>query len=217
MAGLSTEDKTAIEKKFKDLKDPVTILLHKPEGKADQYDDFMAALSEICSISELIKFNDMVEMETDEDMIHDVEMFPALVLIDKDGHDHGVRFYGVPTSNFFNSFIDAIVLFSNGEHGLDEDYSKKVLELGENKLLVLGTPSVPKLHPYINDLIKAAFVSEKVECAFIDLIQFPHIAEENRVLDMPKTVSNGELKFTGVYPPEEIVQILEKRIGDAEV
>jgi len=216
MAGLSTDDRTTIEKKFSDLKDPVTILLHKPEGKADQFDDFMAALEEICSINELIKFKDMVEMETDEDMIHDVEMFPALVLIDKDGQDHGIRFYGVPTSNIFDSFIDTISLFSNGDHGLEEEFSKKVMGLDENKLQVLGTPSVPRLSIYLNDLIKATFISDKMECAMIDLIQFPHIAEENRVLDMPKTVSNGELKFTGVYPPEEIVQILEKKIGDAE-
>jgi alkyl hydroperoxide reductase subunit AhpF len=216
MAGLSSEDRSAIEKKFESLKDPVTILLHKPEGKEEQFDDFMAALEEICSMSDLLSHKDMVEMETDEDIIHDVDMFPALVLLDKDSSDHGIRFYGVPTNKIFTAFIDTIGMFSTGDSGLEEEAKEKIDALGENKLQVLCTPSVPELERYMDNILRLSFVNEKVECAFVDLIQFPEVAEKNRVLDMPKTISNEDLRFTGVYDLEEFIEILSKRIGDAE-
>jgi alkyl hydroperoxide reductase subunit AhpF len=217
MAGLSTEDRSAIEKKFETLKDPVTILLHKPEGKEEQFDDFMAGLEEICSMSELLTHKDMVEMETNEDIIHDVDMFPALVLLDKDGSDHGIRFYGVPTSKTFTVFIDTIVLFSTGDVGLDEEELEGMGKLEENRLRILCTPNVPDIDRYLNMTIRMSYVNEKVECAIIDLIQFPDIAERYRVLDMPKTISNEELRFTGVYDLKETMEILNKKIGDAEV
>ena len=216
MAGLSSEDKAQIEKKFEALKEPVIILFHKPEGKAEHYDDFTSVVEEICGINDLLKFQDLVEMETDEDMIHDVDMFPAIVLLDKDGNDHGVRFYGVPTNNIFNSFVESIVLFSNREHGYEGDPLERIDKLEENELKVLCTPSVPGLDRYIDMLIKISHISKKVKCAVVDLIQFPQLAEEYHVLDMPKTVSNTDLKFTGVYDFEETIEILEKRISDAE-
>jgi alkyl hydroperoxide reductase subunit AhpF len=217
MAGLSTEDRSAIEKKFEILKDPVTILLHKPEGKEEQFDDFMAGLEEICSMSELLTHKDMVEMETNEDIIHDVDMFPALVLLDKDGSDHGIRFYGVPTSKTFTVFIDTIVLFSTGDVGLDKEELEGMEKLEENRLRILCTPNVPDIDRYLNMTIRMSYVNEKIECAIIDLIQFPDIAEKYRVLDMPKTISNEELRFTGVYDLKETMEILNKKIGDAEV
>lgn len=216
MAGLSSEDRSAIEKKFESLEDQVTILLHKPEGKEEHFDDFMAALEEICSMSDLLSHKDMVEMETDEDIIHDVDMFPALVLLDKDSNDHGIRFYGVPTNKTFTALIDTIEMFSTGDSGLEEEVREKIDSLEENKLQVLCTPSVPDLERYLDNILRLSFVNEKVECAFVDLIQFPEVAEKYRVLDMPKTISNEDLKFTGVYDLEEIIEILSKKIGDAE-
>jgi hypothetical protein len=216
MAGLSTEDRSAIEKKFESLKDPVTILLHKPEGKEEQFEDFMAGLEEICSMSELLAHKDMVEMETDEDMIHDVDMFPALVLLDKDDNDHRIRFYGIPTNKIFNVFIDIITMFSAGDTGLDDDKLAIISSLEENRLQVLCTPSVPDLDKYLLNTMKMAFSNEKIDCAVVDLIQFPEVAERNRVLDMPMTISNNDLQFTRVYDLDETVEILKKRIGDAE-
>jgi alkyl hydroperoxide reductase subunit AhpF len=216
MSGLSSEDKATVEKKFEALKEPVTIILHKPEGKTENLDDFISVLEEITGISDLLSFQDMVEMETDEDMIHDVEMFPAIVLLDKDGNDHGIRFYGVPMSRIFNSFIDAITLFSNGEVGYDEEMKERIRKIEKNRLLVLGTPSVPGLDGYLDLLFGLSYLSENIECAVCDLTQFPQVAEDHHVLDMPKTISNDELRFTGVYNLDETLEILEKRIADAE-
>ncbi len=216
MVGLSSEDKAQIEKKFEALKEPVTILFHKPEGKVEHFDDFTSAMEEMCEISDLLKFQGMVEMETDEDMIHDVDMFPAIVLLDKDGNDHGIRFYGIPTNNIFNAFIEAIILFSNLAHGFEGEPLERINKLEENDLMVLVTPSVPGLDGYLEMLIKISYISKNVKCAVVDLIQFPPLAEEYYVLDMPKTVSNTDLKFTGVYDLEETIEILEKRISDAE-
>jgi len=216
MAGLTAEEKAEIEKRFEDLKEPVTILLHKPQGKAELVEDFVPVLEELCSISDKLTYKGMVEMETDEDIIHDVEMFPSLVLLDKDEKDYGIRFYGVPTSRFFQSFIRTIILLSSGEHGLEDEVKARIEGIEENKMTVLATPSVPKLDSYLNDLVSMAYMSDKIECAAVDLIQFPHIAERHHVLDMPRTISNEDLKFTGVYSVEDIFEILEKKIGDAE-
>lgn len=216
MAGLSTEERTNIEKRFEDLKDPVSILFHKPEGKEGQYDEFITQLDEICTLNELLSHKDLVEMETEEDMIHDVDMFPAIVLMDKDGKDHGIRFYGVPTNKIMNNLIETIVMLSKGESDLEEEVASKVTSLEDSRIMVLGTPSVPGLDDYLKIMTSMAFISPKIECSMIDLIQFPDMAEKYRVLDMPKTISNEELKFTGIYSIEETLEILEKKIGDAE-
>lgn len=216
MAGLSTDDRSIIEKKFHALEGPVTVLLHKPEGKEELFDDFMAALEEICAMSDLLSLKDMVEMETNEEIIHDVDMFPALVLLDKDGIDHGIRFYGVPTNRTFSVFIETIVLFSNGKIEIEEEDQEKIKALGENRLQILCTPSVPDLEKYLTMTFGLSYLNEKIECAVIDLIQFPDMAEKYRVLDMPKTISNDDLRYTGVYDLSETLEILSKRIGDAE-
>lgn len=216
MAGLSTEERTHIEKRLEELKEPVSILFHKPEGKEEHFDEFITQLDEICTLTELLTHQDLVEMETEEDMIHDVDMFPAIVLLDKDDKDHGIRFYGVPSNKLMNVLVEAIITFSRGDIEMEEEKKEKVLSLDENKLLVLGTPSVPGLDKYLKNLIDMSYISDKVECAVVDLIHFPDLAEKYHVLDMPKTISNGELKFTGIYDLDETMEILEKKIGDAE-
>ncbi|HHD16159.1 MAG TPA: hypothetical protein ENK47_05565 [Euryarchaeota archaeon] len=216
MTSISPEDRNEIVRRFESLKEPVTILFHKPEGKENDFSDFLSALEDICSMSELLSTMDMVEMETDEDLIHDVDMFPALVLLDGNGDHHGIRFYGIPSGKLFEVFIDTIVMISSGEDGLEKGAKERVMALDENKLLILCTPGVPGLGPFLMNCMRMAFVSERIECGVADLIQFPELAEEYHVLDMPKTISNSQLRFSGIYSLDETLEILEKRIGDAE-
>ena len=217
MANQPSDDNTAIEKMLDGLKEPVTIVVHVQPTKNDVLEDFKSKIDELGEKYELISVKYVQEEgESGDNVKHLVDHFPAFVVLDKDGNDHDIRFYGCPSGNIFNSLVSTIHMFSTGEHGLEGDLLDQIKELDEIDIQVLVTPNAPSINGTIDVTHMLAFISGKVKASVLELIQFPDIAEQYKVLGIPKTIMNESQHYTGQFSLEEGLKIIQKKISDAE-
>lgn len=217
MANQPSEEDHNWQKALEGLRDPVTIVVHGSQTSNENLVEFKPRLTELTEKYELISVKYVQEEGDPEDQVkHLVDHFPAFVVLDKDGDDHGIRFYGCPTGNIYKSFITTLVMFSNGEHGLEEEALEEAKTLGETDMQVLVTPNAPSINGTIDITHALSYLNGKVKACVIDLIQFPDIAEQYRVLGIPKTIINETQHYTGQFTLEEGLEILKKRISDAE-
>jgi alkyl hydroperoxide reductase subunit AhpF len=217
MANQPSDDNTVIEKMLEGMKEPVTIVVHVQPTKNDVLEEFKSKIDELGDKYELISVKYVQEEgESGDNVKHLVDHFPAFVVLDKDGNDHDIRFYGCPSGNIFNSLISTIHMFSIGDHGLDGDLLDQIKALEETDIQVLVTPNAPSINATIDVTQMMAFISDKIKASVLELIQFPDIAEQYRVLGIPKTIMNESQHYTGPFTLEEGLEIIQKNISDAE-
>ncbi|MCK7516180.1 MAG: thioredoxin family protein [Desulfobacterales bacterium] len=86
---------------------------------------------------------------TDKEMTqkYGVERIPAIVLLDKDGKDHGVRFYGLPGGYEINSFLGSIIEMSGKREELPPDILSRIKKIDKDVhiqvFVGLGCPHCP--------------------------------------------------------------------------
>jgi alkyl hydroperoxide reductase subunit AhpF len=217
MANPPSDDTVNAEKDLEGLKDPVTIVVHEHNEKNEMLEEFKPLLDDIASRYDKITVKYVQEEgDPDDKVYHLVDHFPALVILDKDGEDHGIRFYGCPSGGLFNNLISTILLISTAEHGLDEETIKEIEVLEDTDIQVLVTPNAPSILDTIETTQRISFVNSKVKTCVLDLIQFPDIAEQYRVLGIPKTIINETQHYTGPFNMKEGLDIIKNKISDAE-
>ncbi|MGA1819671.1 MAG: hypothetical protein ACMUHU_01540 [Thermoplasmatota archaeon] len=217
MAGQPSDEDNDWQKQLEGLKDPVTIVVHQSQAPSEYLEEFKPRLSELSEKFDLVDLKFVQEEGDPEDQVkHLVDHFPAFVILDKEGNDHGIRFYGCPAGNIFNSFISTMVMLSTGGPGLEEAEVDEAKTLEDTDIQVLVTPNAPSINSTIDITHRLCFVNEKVKACVIELIQFPDIAEQYRVLGIPKTIINETQHYTGQFTLKEGLEIIQKKISDAE-
>jgi len=217
MASQSPEENVTLEKVLEDLKDPVTIVVHQHPEKNETLDDFKPKIDELAEKFELINVKYVQEEgESGDNVKHLVDHFPAFVVLDKEDNDHGIRFYGCPSGNIFKSLISTIKMFSTGEYEVDEGLLEESNKLEESDIQILVTPNAPSINSTIDVTNTLAYMNGGIKSSIIELIQFPDIAEQYRVLGIPKTIINETQHYTGQFSLKEGVEIIKKKISDAE-
>jgi len=215
MSELTNDERILIGREFEKLSEPVTVQLTVPKGESDQIKELRSMLEQIAAMDERIHL-DVETDEGDRDDEDDAPMLPCITLLDSSGSGKGVFFYGTPSINALPAFAEAISLVSSGVSDLEEAIIERAKALGDMKLEVLYTPNTPGATQAISIGNRLALATGKMTCSSIELIEFPEIAERYKVLGVPKTIADRSLRFTGSYPLEEVMGILEKRISDVE-
>ncbi|MFW3147001.1 MAG: thioredoxin family protein [Thermoplasmatota archaeon] len=217
MAKDPSSEKIPLEKQIEELQDPVTIVIHITDQENEYLEEVKNQLDQLSEKSENIEVKIVKEEgEPGDNVKHLVDHFPAFVVLDKDGNDHGIRFYGAPMNNIYDGFLKTIIMLSRKETGVGEEDLKTIVEAGEKDLQLLLTPNAPNTQTTIETSLKLAYISEGISVSVIDLIQFPEMAEQYHVLGIPKTIINEEQRYTGPFDLKDGLDILTKNISDAE-
>ncbi len=217
MAKKNIEDPTLIENELEGLEEPVSIVVHFSGEDTEPMEQVRARFDSINERFEKLSVKYVQEEGEPEDKVHHlVDHFPAYVVLDDKGNDHGVRFYGAPLSGIYEAFIKTLLLVSGKASGIEEEYMEKLKELKKTDLQVLVTPNAPNIQETVMTAITLAYHSDSVTTSIIDLIQFPDIAEQYEVLGIPKTVINEKQRYTGPFNLTDGIEIITKDISDAE-
>lgn len=217
MAKKNNDDPAQFEKELEEMEESVTIVVHFSGEDSEFMEQVRTRLDSLGEKYEKLDVKYVQEEgEPGDQVYHLVDHFPAYVVLDKDGKDHGVRFYGAPLSGLYDAFIRTIMLVSRMDSGIDEGLKEGIDKLKETDLQVLVTPNAPNIQDTILSTVHMAFHNEKVKASIIDLIQFPDIAEQYKVLGIPKTVINEGQRYTGPFDLKDGLDIIEKEISDAE-
>jgi glutaredoxin-like protein len=141
MALLNDKIRAEVQKRFKELKNPVKIINFTQEIECQFCAETRRLMEEIAGLSDKLSL-EVYDLVTDRDKAqkYHVEKIPATVVMgDK---DYGIRFYGIPSGYEFVTVLESIVMVSKRESGLLSDTKKKLATLSKPlHLEVFVTPT----------------------------------------------------------------------------
>ncbi len=210
---LSEEDRKYLVDLFeKELKGEVKILFFGSKKKEE---------CEYCNLTEqilqeLAETSNKITVEShdfdDEEALakkYNVEMVPAILMLDANGNDMRIRFYGIPSGYEFSSLIEDVIATSkNGAVDLSQDTIKKLQEVKTPlKLQVFVTPTCPYCPRAVLMAHKLAMQSPNVIGEMIEANEFPDLSMQYNVSSVPHIIINeGEGEFVGALPEEAFVE-----------
>lgn len=138
-----------------------------------------------------------------------IDKIPAIAVVGKE--DRGIRFYGIPGGYEFTSLLKAITMVSSDDAGLSQAARSKLGALTRPvRLKVYVTPTCPHCPAAVHLAQQLAMASPWVTAEMIEAVEFPHLANRDQVMAVPKTVIEGVGAFEGALPEplyvEKIVQ-----------
>ncbi|MCL4407579.1 MAG: thioredoxin family protein [Thermotogae bacterium] len=210
---LSEEDRKYLVDLFeKELKGEVKILFFGSKKKEEcEYCDLTEQI-----LQELAETSNKITVEghdfDDEETLakkYNVEMVPAILMLDSNDKDMRIRYYGIPSGYEFSSLIEDVVATSkNGTVELSPDTIKKLEDIKEPlKLQVFVTPTCPYCPKAVLMAHKLAMQSPKITGEMIEANEFPDLSMQYNVSSVPHIIINeGEGEFVGALPEDAFVE-----------
>lgn len=108
---------------FAGLKEPVHMLFFGSKDNCEYCNETRQLAEEVAAISDQVSLA-VYDLEADADIAkhYNVDASPYIIIAAKNGEqvlDYGVRFAGIPSGHEFSSFIQAILIVSSRDSGLN--------------------------------------------------------------------------------------------------
>ena len=139
-----------------------------------------------------------LDLKSAEAKKHGIDKAPTILFRD----NPRVRFSGLPSGHEFRTFLDTIVMISEGKTGL-MDNVKEMLK-GIKKpvdLKVFITPMCPYCPIAVATAHQFAMENPHVTSTMYESMEFPKLSEKYGVMTVPKIVINDTVSFEGGVPP----------------
>jgi thioredoxin-disulfide reductase len=154
-------------------------------------------------LAELVSFSNKLELKVydfvlngDEVSNYGIDKIPATAVTGE--KDHGIRFYGLTAGYEFTSLLEAIVMVSTGQSGLNPELETLVKNIGEQvHLQVFVTLTCPYCPKMVRVAHQFAFVNDNIRADMVESSEFPHLVQRYGVNGVPKTVINEKYAFSG--------------------
>lgn len=147
---------------------------------------------------------------------HGIDRAPAVVVLDEDGTDYGIRFFGIPTGYEFATLVADITMVSSGNPGLRRRTADILARLhAPLRIQVFVTPTCPYCPPAVRLAHQLAFASDHITADMIDASEFPDDADRYHVHAVPLTVVNGSIRIEGAVPEADLADEIQALLADA--
>jgi len=217
MALLENKVKEQVKEVFKNLKEPVKLivftqesLLTIPDQDCKTCKDNRLLIEEVAGLSDKISF-EIYDFVKDKDKVefYKVDKIPATLIIGQ--KDYGIRLYGLPAGYEFATLLNAIKLVSNGESGLLNETREKLKALSKPiHIQVFVTLTCPYCPMAAETGYKMALENDLIKADAINAQEFPQLTQKYSVLAVPKVVINDTVQFEGALPEDAyLAKILE--------
>lgn len=139
-----------------------------------------------------------------------VEMIPAIVIVDNNGSDTGIKFYGAPGGYEINSFVSSI-LETSGEKESLGDLEQKIKSIDKDvHIKVFISLSCPYCPAAVTAAHRLALENSHIKADMIDTGVFPHTAVKYNVSGVPKIVINEKTEMVGAQAIRSIVEAIQE-------
>jgi len=212
---LDTETQNKVKEILEELTEPVKILLFKNDG---EYSDILEQLlGELTELDDRIKI-DTYQSDSEEIDNYDIEkdLLPAMLILDSEGKDYRIRYYGIPSGYEFSTFLQNILAVSNKSVNSFTDESKEKLTQIDKKLRirVFVTPTCPYCPRAVFAAHQTAMLNSNITGEMIEANEFDSLSYEYGVSSVPHTIieikENGNWakkgEFVGAYPENSFVE-----------
>ncbi len=216
MAFLDDKTKLQIKAEFEKLKHPVTLHVFTQELECQYCRENRGIAEELADIlPEKVKLavhNFTIDTEAVER--YKIDKIPALAVVGE--QDYGIRFYGVPAGYEFTSLFLAIQMVGNGQSGLSASSVAKVVALDKPvHLKVFVTLTCPYCPNAVHLAQQMAMATPMITAEMIESAEFPHLANREQVMGVPKTIVEGHGAFEGAMPEPQFVEKVMSLINGA--
>jgi len=210
VAYITGEDLEYIRGEFQKLPRKVTLKLFREEGTPTG--DLLAELmGELAAIEPEKVSLEIAGPEEAEGL--GIDKLPALVL-QGDGEDYGVRFFGIPSGYEFASLLEAIQDVATGTAELEEKVAEALAGLREPvHIQVFVTPTCPYCPFAVRTAHRFAIASDLIRSDMVMAPDFPELSERYEVMAVPTVVINEAVRFEGAIPEEEFAAKVLEAVG----
>ena len=197
---------------LKNMKDEVQIINFTQEIECPMCRETRQFAEEIGSLSDKLEVK-VYNFVTDKDMSvkYKIDKIPAIVLLDKDGVDHGVRFFGLPGGYEINSFLGSIIELSGRREQVPDDIMKRIKDVDRDVhiqvFVGLGCPHCPAA---VTTAHRLAMENSRIKADMIDASNFVPLAQKYNVTGVPKIVFNDKFELMGAHPVNTFLDVIDR-------
>ncbi|BEP30022.1 protein disulfide oxidoreductase [Helicovermis profundi] len=211
MALLNEDIRKQLTEVFDTMKDEVTIALFTKKDSCDSCADtlsFMKEIEEIGSKIKLITYD--IDDDSEKAKEYNVELTPAIVLLDHNNVDNGVKYNGIPAGHEINSLITGLLEVSGTGEALPEEMKKRVDAINKpihiRVFVTLGCPHCPGA---VSKAHKLALENKFVTAEMIEAQTFADLSDKYDVSGVPKIIINEDHDLVGNQPLEKFLEVIE--------
>ena len=204
-----------VEKKLREIltemKDEVHLVFFTQEFECRSCQDARQFVEEFSALSDKINF-EVFEFVKDKEKAesYGVDKIPAIVVLDKDKKDHGVRFYGIPGGYEINSFIHTLKEMSGNREELPQELLDRIRAIDKDvHIQVFITLTCPHCPGAVVTGHRLALENDHIKADMVDASIFPDLSAKYNVMGVPKTVINGDKELIGAQPITNFIDLVE--------
>ncbi len=139
-----------------------------------------------------------------------VARVPAILLLDKDGRDTRIKFYGFPGGYEINSFLAAIMEVSGRKEPLPAPIMSRIAAISKDvHIQVFVTLSCPYCPNAVMTAHRLALENPRIRADMVESSTFTPLAIKYDVSSVPKTVINETKELIGAQPIEQLLDAIE--------
>ncbi len=214
---LSDRDAKYLKKTFAEqMKDKVKILLFVDDAAECEYCDITNQI-----LNELADLEDRIEIATyhvkkDTEMVekYKIDKTPAIVMLDENGSDTRIRFYGIPSGHEFSTLLQDILVVSTKKPIFFNDEQIQTIRsiTKPTKIQVFVTPTCPYCPKAVLMAHMAAFLNPNIVGEMVEANEFPELSMRYGISSVPHTFINDKVNFIGAYPENMFIRELLKAV-----
>ncbi|RFZ78029.1 FAD-dependent oxidoreductase [Lacrimispora amygdalina] len=163
-------------------------------------------------LKELSGISDKVETITEQvsDKTEPDEALPALCVLNEDGTETGIRFYGIPGGHEFNSFVIGLYNAAGPGQSLSSEETDRIQRLEKQLDIKIAVSLSCTMCPTtVMSAGRIATDSRKVKAWTYDLAYYPELKKRYQIMSVPCMIINDEIVEFGKKSVEELLTVLE--------
>lgn len=216
MSVLNEDVKKQLREILSQMKNEVKIISFT-EPAEELGENLMEFMTEFSELSDKLSYESLEYQKSnpsDEVKKYDIERAPAFLVLDSEGNDKNMRFYGLPSGYEINAFLSAVIEQSGAEEELPEELIKRIQAIKEPmNIKVFVTMSCPHCPGAVQKAHKIAMLNPLVKAEMIGADIFNEVSSEYRVSSVPQITINETETFLGNQPLDVFIETLEKVAG----
>lgn len=195
-----------------EMKDEVNIAFFTQEYECNTCQDAHSFVEEFAGLSDKVNY-EVFELVKDKEVAekYGVDKIPAMVLLDKDKNDNGIRFYGIPGGYEINSFLTALKELSGNQEELPEELTSRIRAIDKDvHIQVFVTATCPHCPGAVVVGHRLALENPHIKADMVDASVYPDLSMKYHVMGVPKIIINEEHELVGAQPVTEFLKVLER-------
>jgi glutaredoxin-like protein len=197
---------------LKSMKDEVKIVYFTQDIECPMCRDTRSFVEEIASLNDRLSVEVLnLVLDKDKAQLYGVDKIPGIVLLDKDGKDHGIKFYGLPGGYEINSFIGTLLEVSGHREEIPADVLKRIKAVDRDVhiqvFVSLGCPHCPGA---VSAAHRLALENPRIKADMVDTNNFVPLAQKYNITGVPKIVFNDKFELVGAHPVNTFLDVIDR-------